>query len=156
MVLGLSLAAFTTLHVVISLIGIVAGLIWLFAYLGGRWQGKINTIFLVLTILTTLTGFLFPFKGVTPAVAVGFVSIAILALAVAALLLGRRGIWRPVYVVTAIIGLYLNCFVLVVQSFLKVPFLHTFAPTGSEPPFAVVQGLVLIGFVVAGWRALRR
>jgi hypothetical protein len=155
MMLGLSLAAFTKLHTIISLIAILAGLVWLAAYLRGRWVGGVNSVFLVTTILTTLTGFLFPLPGITPAVAVGIVSTVLLAVAVLALVSGRARIWRPVYTVTAIIALYLNCFVLVVQAFQKVPFLNGFAPTGTEPPFAVVQGLVLIGFVVAGWRAVR-
>ncbi|MES2288666.1 MAG: hypothetical protein V4530_02925 [Pseudomonadota bacterium] len=155
MMLGLSLAAFTDLHTIISLIAIAVGLVWLAAYLRGRWLARANLIFLVLTILTVLTGFLFPFKGVTPAVAVGILCTGLLAIAVLALARGRTGIWRPVYTVTAILSLYFNCFVLVVQSFQKVPFLHTFAPTGSEPPFAVAQGIVLIAFAWAGWRAFR-
>ncbi len=155
MMLGLSLAAFTDLHTIISLIAIAAGLVWLAAYLRGRWLARANLVFLVLTILTVLTGFLFPFKGVTPAVAVGILCTGLLGIAVLALARGRTGIWRPVYAVTAILSLYFNCFVLVVQSFQKIPFLHAFAPTGSEPPFAVVQGIVLIGFVWAGWRAFR-
>jgi hypothetical protein len=156
MMLGLSLAAFTKLHTVISLIAIVAGLAWLAVHLRGGWAGRVNSVFLVTTILTTVTGFLFPLPGITPAVAVGIVSTGLLIVAVFALVLGRERIWRPVYTVTAIIALYLNCFVLVVQAFQKVPFLNAFAPTGTEPPFAVIQALVLIGFVIAGWRAFRR
>jgi hypothetical protein len=156
MMFGLSLAAFTKLHTVISLIAIGSGLLWLAAYLRGRWAGGMNGAFLATTILTTLTGFLFPLPGITPAVAVGIVSTALLALAVLALARGRAGIWRPIYTVTAVIALYLNCFVLVVQSFQKIPFLNAYAPTGTAPPFAATQGLVLIGFVIAGWRSVRR
>ena len=66
------------------------------------------------------------------------------------------GIWRPVYTITAVIALYLNCFVGVVQAFQKIPALHALAPTGTEPPFAIAQGLVLIAFAVAGFLAVRR
>lgn len=155
MMLGLSLAAFTKLHMIISLIAIVAGLAWLAVYLRGGWAGRVNSVFLATTILTTVTGFLFPLPGITPAVMVGIVSTGLLIVAVFALALGRERIWRPVYTLTAIIALYLNCFVLVVQAFQKVPVLNAVAPTGTEPPFTVVQGLVLIGFVIAGWRAFR-
>lgn len=155
MMLGLSLAAFTDLHTILSLVAIAVGLVWLAGYLRGRWLARANIVFLTLTILTVLTGFLFPLTGITPAVAVGILCTALLTVAAFALWRGRVGLWRPVYTVTAILSLYFNCFVLVVQSFLKVPFLHAFAPTGSEPPFAVVQGIVLIAFIAAGWRAFR-
>lgn len=155
MMLGLPLATFTDLHTIISLVAIAAGLVWLAGYLQGRWLSRANMVFLTLTILTVLTGFLFPLTGITPAVAVGILCTALLAVAVLSLLRGRTGVWRPVYTVTAILALYFNCFVLVVQSFQKIPVLHAFAPNGSEPPFAAVQGIVLIGFVWAGWRAFR-
>lgn len=156
MILGLSLATFTDLHTIISLVAIAAGLVWLGGYLRRRWLARANMVFLTTTILTVLTGFLFPTATVTPAVAVGLICTALLAVAAFALFRGRLGIWRPVYALTAIISLYLNCFVLVVQSFQKIPFLNAFAPSGSEPPFAIAQGVVLIAFVAAGWRALRR
>jgi hypothetical protein len=155
MMLGLSLAAFTDLHTAISLVAVAAGLIWLAAYLRGRWLARANAVFLTTTIVTVLTGFLFPFRGVTPAVAVGLLTSALLLIATVALLRGRRGVWRPLYVLTAVASLYFNCFVLVVQSFQKIPALNAFAPTGTEPPFAVVQGALLLAFTVAGWRAVR-
>lgn len=155
MMLGLSLAAFTDLHTIISLIAIAVGLVWLVAYLRGRWMARANTVFLTLTILTVLTGFLFPLPGITPAVAVGILCTGLLAIALLALVRGRQGFWRPTYAVTAVVSLYLNVFVLVVQSFQKIPFLNAFAPNGNEPPFVVVQGLVLIAFVTAAWKTVR-
>jgi len=159
MILGLSLAAFTKLHTLISLIGIVTGLVFLIALLRGRWLSGWNLWFLVFTILTSVTGF--PFLLVRPTIGpphiVGAISLVDLAIALVALYQFRRvGIWRPIYTITAVFALYLNCFVLVVQSFQKIPFLHPLAPTGSEPPFAIAQGLVLIIFVIAGIIAVRR
>ncbi|MEO7689465.1 MAG: hypothetical protein ABIS51_09270 [Sphingomonas sp.] len=159
MILGLSVAAFTQLHTLISLIGIAAGLVFLIALLRGRWLSGWNLWFLVFTILTSVTGF--PFLLVRPTIGpphiVGVISLVDLAIALVALYQFRRvGIWRPIYTITAVFALYLNCFVLVVQAFQKIPFLHPFAPTGSEPPFAIAQGLVLIAFIVAGIVAARR
>ncbi|GAA0338789.1 hypothetical protein GCM10009087_56570 [Sphingomonas oligophenolica] len=159
MIFGLSVAAFTKLHTLISLIGIAAGLVFLAGLLGRRWLGGWNLAFLAFTILTSVTGF--PFLLVHPKIGpphiVGLISLVDLAIALVALYQFKRvGIWRPVYTITAVIALYLNCFVLVVQSFQKVPFLHPLAPTGSEPPFAIAQGLVLIAFIIAGFLAVRR
>ena len=159
MILGLSVAAFTKLHTLISLIGIAAGLVFLIALLRGRWLGTWNLWFLVFTILTSVTGF--PFLLVRPTIGpphiVGVISLVDLAIALVALYQFRRlGIWRPIYTITAVFALYLNCFVLVVQAFQKIPFLHPLAPTGSEPPFAIAQGLVLIVFLIAGIVAVRR
>ena len=159
MILGLSLAAFTKLHTLISLIGIVTGLVFLIALLRGRWLSGWNLWFLVFTILTSVTGF--PFLLVRPTIGpphiVGVISLIDLAIALVALYQFKRvGIWRPIYTITAVFALYLNCFVLVVQSFQKIPFLHPLAPTGSEPPFAIAQGVVLIAFIIAGFIAVRR
>ena len=159
MILGLSVAAFTKLHTLISLVGIVTGLVFLLALLRGRWLGGWNLWFLIFTILTSVTGF--PFLLVRPTIGpphiVGAISLVDLAIALLALYQFKRvGIWRPIYTITAVFALYLNCFVLVVQSFQKIPFLHPLAPTGSEPPFAIAQGLVLIAFVIAGIIAVRR
>jgi hypothetical protein len=159
MILGLSVAAFTKLHTLISLVGIATGLVFLVALLRGRWLGGWNLWFLVFTILTSVTGF--PFLLVRPTIGpphiVGAISLVDLAIALVALYQFRRvGIWRPIYTITAVFALYLNCFVLVVQSFQKIPFLHPLAPTGSEPPFAIAQGLVLIAFIIAGFVAVRR
>ena len=127
MILGLSIAAFTKLHTLISLVGIVTGLVFLIALLRGRWLGGWNLWFLVFTILTSVTGF--PFLLVQPKIGpphiVGAISLVDLAIALLALYQFKRaGIWRPIYTITAVFALYLNCFVLVVQSFQKIPFLH--------------------------------
>ena len=159
MVLGMSLSAFTTLHVVISLIAIAAGLIVMFAMLGSNKMPGLTAIFLLFTILTSVTGFLFPFKGVTPADVVGALSLLLLAIACIALYVMKlSGGWRWIYVVTALISLYLNVFVLVIQSFLKIPALSAVAPGNppSGPVFAVVQGIVLVFFVLMIIGAVRR
>ena len=157
MILGMSVATFTVLHVVISLIAIAAGAVACARMLEGRPLDTWNSVFLLFTVLTTVTGFLFPITVFTPAIGVGIVSSIALALALAALHVGRlAGAWRWIYVVSALFAFYLNVFVLVVQSFQKIAFLNRFAPTGSEPPFAVVQGVVLLGFVLLGFLVLRR
>ena len=151
MTLGLSLSAFTTLHVVISLIAIVAGLIVMFGMLGSNRMSGLTAIFLLFTIQTSVTGLMFPFNGVTPGIVIAILSLVLLAIACLALYgMHLAGAWRWIYVVTALVSLYLNVFVLVIQSFLKIPALHELAP--GEPPagpvFAVVQGIVLVFFVV--------
>ncbi|MBA3939987.1 MAG: hypothetical protein C0520_02125 [Sphingopyxis sp.] len=157
MILGLSIPDFTTLHIAISLGGIAAGLVWFVALLRGRWLPAWNAVFLVLTIATSATGFLFPVATLTPAQIVGYISLADLALALVALIgFARRGRWAIVYAATAIFALYLNVFVLVVQSFLKIPALNALAPNGNEPPFAAAQGVVLLAFLYFGYRAARR
>jgi hypothetical protein len=164
MVLGMSLATFTLVHVVISLIAIVAGLVVLFGLLGSRQMPGLTAIFLLFTILTSVTGFLFPFKELLPSHIFGIISLILLAIACIALYVMKlSGAWRPVYIVTAMISLYLNVFVLVVQSFLKIPALAALAPSvppapPSGPVFAAVQGIVLVLFVVAIigiWRRFR-
>src|SRR5262245_23952460 len=157
MVIGMSLAAFTVLHVVISLVGIVAGVIVLVAMLNGRAPAGWTALFLAATVLTSVTGFLFPSTGFTPAQAFGVLSLILLAFALFALY-GRHlgGAWRWIYVVTALPALYLNCFVAVVQSFQKLAFLSALAPTQSEPPFQVAQLVLLAIFIVAGIFAVRK
>lgn len=157
MILGMSLSAFTTLHVLISLLAIALGLVWVADLLRGRQSGLIAGLFLLTTILTSVTGFMFPASAVTPAHIVGGISLVALALAVASLYaFGLRGIWRPVYIVMAVLALYLNVFVGVVQAFQKIGPLHALAPTQSEPPFAIVQTIVLVLALVVGWLAVRR
>jgi hypothetical protein len=159
MVLGMSLSAFTTLHVVISLIAILAGLIVMFGMLGSNPMPGLTAIFLLFTILTSATGFLFPFNGVTPGDVVGALSLVLLAIACIALYgMKLSGGWRWIYVMTALISLYLNVFVLVIQSFLKIPALTALAPGNppTGPVFAVVQGIVLVFFVVMIIGAVRR
>ena len=157
MILGMSLGAFTTLHVIISLMAIAAGLIVLVAMAGGRHMGAMTAVFLATTILTSITGFMFPPKPRGPPHIFGVISLVALAVSLVALY-GRKlaGIWRPAYIVTAVMSLYLNCVVLVVQSFQKIPFLNTFGPTGSEPPFLAAQGVTLLIIGYLGFLAIRR
>jgi hypothetical protein len=152
MVLGLSLQAFTFLHVAISLIAIAAGILVLLAMIGGREFKAVTALFLITTALTGLTGFLFPFKGVTPGIVIGILSLIVLALA----LVARRRRWHGTYAITATLALYFNVFVLIVQSFEKVSALHALAPTQSETPFKVAQLFTLLLFVVLTALAFRR
>jgi hypothetical protein len=152
MVLGLTLQTFTFLHVTISLIAIAAGLIALIAMIGGGEFKAITALFLICTALTSLTGFLFPFEGITPGVVIGILSLIVLAVA----LVARRRGWRGTYVITAILALYLNVFVLIVQSFEKVRSLHALAPTQTETPFKVAQLLTLVLFVALTTLAFKR
>ena len=161
MVLGMSLATFTMVHVVISLIAIVAGLIAMFGMLGSKPQAGLTAIFLLFTILTSATGFLFPFTELLPSHMIGILSLLLLAIACIALYVMKlSGSWRWIYLLTALLSLYFNVFVLVIQSFLKVPALTALAPGNppSGPVFAVAQGLVLVFFVVmiiGVWRRFR-
>lgn len=157
MILGMSIANFTVLHVAISMVAIFAG----FVVLGGMYSngplGGWTAFFLLMTILTNVTGFMFPIAGFTPALAVGALSTLLLLVALYALYKEKlRGGWRATYVVTAMVGLYLNVFVLIAQSFQKVSFLQPLAPKGNEPPFAIAQGVTLVAFLVLGLVALRR
>ncbi len=140
---------FTLVHVIISLIGIGSGLVVMIGLLTGRRLNGWTALFLTSTVATSVTGFFFPFHGFTPAIAVGIISLLLLAVAIFARY-GRRlaGAWRWIYVVTAMVALYLNVFVLIVQLFQKVPALKALAPTQSEPPFLVTQLFALALFVV--------
>ena len=156
MILGLTISQFTTLHVVLSFIGIAAGLIALPTFAAGRWMPRITALFLAATTATTLTGFLFPISIFTPALGVGIISTAILAVALTALYgYGLKGRARPLYAITATVGLYLNLFVLIVQAFLKVPALNDLAPNSSEPPFLAAQGVVLVVAILLARQAVR-
>ena len=159
MILGMSLSTFTTVHVIISLIAIVSGIIVMFGLLGSKRMPGMTAIFLLFTILTSATGFLFPFEKLLPSHMIGILSLVLLAIACIALYgMNLSAAWRSVYVVTAMTSLYLNVFVLIIQAFLKVPALHALAPSvpPSEPPFAVIQGIVLVFFVIVIVGALRR
>ena len=157
MILGLSTYAFTVLHVVISLIGIASGLIVLFGMLRSQRLPGWTALFLGATILTSVTGFLFPIKGFTPALAFGFISSVLLAAALLALYAYRlAGAWRWIYVGSALLALYLNVVVAIVQSFQKLAFLQPLAPTQSEPPFLVAQLVVMGLFILLGVLAVRR
>jgi hypothetical protein len=145
------LRAYTIIHTLISLIGIFTGLIVLFGLLAGKRLDGWTKWFLITTVLTSVTGFFFPFHGFTPAIALGIMSLIVLAVAIFARYPRRlAGHWRWIYVVTAVIALYFNVFVLVVQTFEKIPALHAMAPTQTEPPFKLTQLFVLAIFVLLG------
>jgi hypothetical protein len=162
MILGMSLSTFVTVHVIISLIGIAAGFVVMFAMLGSNRMPGWTAIFLLLTILTSTTGFLIPpllFDKLLPSHMIGVLSLILLAIACYALYGARlSGSWRWIFVVTALLAQYFNVFVLVIQSFLKVGPLHALAPSvpPSEPPFAIAQGIVLVFFIIVIIGAIRR
>jgi hypothetical protein len=148
----MSLAAFTALHVAISLIGIASGFVVLIGMISAKKLPGVTSLFLVTTILTSVTGFMFPYKGFTPAIGVGILSLLVLIVALIARYPARlRGHWRGVWVITAALAQYLNFFVLIVQSFMKIPSLHALAPTQTEGPFKIAQlgGLVLFAILTA-------
>lgn len=148
MILGMTTSTFTLLHVLISLVGIGSGFIVFYGLLNGKRLDGWTAIFLATTVLTSVTGFFFPFDHLLPSHKVGIISLVVLAIAILArYAMHLAGSWRRIYVISAALALYLNCFVAVVQSFLKVPALKTLAPTGSEPPFLVAQVIVLAIFV---------
>ncbi len=157
MILGLSTPLFTQIHVILSLIGIGSGLIVLFGMIGGKLSSFWNPLFLVTTILTSLTGFAFPNAHVTPGIVIGVLSMLVLALALLALYAFHlAGAWRRTYAVTAAIALYFNTFVLIVQLFKHVPFLHALDPTQSGPPFRIAQLIVLAIFLSLTTLAAKR
>ena len=148
-VFGMSLAAYTLLHVVISLVGIATGLVVSFGLVTGKGLERWTAAFLATTVATSVTGYGFPFHHLLPSHIVGFISLVVLAVAIAArYAFHLRGAWRRVYAITAVLALYLNVFVAVVQSFLKIPALRALAPKQTEPPFVVSQAIVLLAFVV--------
>jgi len=148
-VFGMSLATYTSMHVLISLVGIGSGLVVLLGLIAGKSLEGWTALFLATTVATSVTGYGFPFHQLLPSHIVGAISLVVLAVAIAARYGFRlRGVWRHIYVVCAAIALYLNVFVGVVQSFLKVPALKALAPKQTEPPFVVSQGIVLMLFVV--------
>ncbi len=149
MILGMSAATFTLVHVLISLIGIGSGLVVVYGFLTRKRLDGINAIFLLTTVLTSVTGFFFPFQHLTPGGKVGIISLVLLAIAMPArYLFHMAGAWRPTYVITTAMALYLNVFVFVVQLFEKVPALKASAPTQKEPPFLIAQLTVLLLFIV--------
>jgi len=149
MILGMSTATYTLLHVLISLIGIGSGLVVMFGFLTGKRLDGTTALFLATTVLTSVTGFAFPFDHLLPSHKIGIISLAMLAIAIAArYVFHLAGSWRGIFVVTASIALYLNVFVLVAQAFMKIPALKALAPTGKEPPFLVAQLVVMLIFVL--------
>ncbi len=151
------LAAFTLFHVALSLAGIFSGFVVLFALLSARQSNGWTATFLGATLATSVTGFLFPFHKFLPSHGVGIVSLIALAVAIFALYgRGLAGGWRRSYVIGAVISLYLNVFVLIAQSFMKISALKALAPTQSEPPFLGTQVVVMVVFIVLGILAAKR
>src|SRR3954466_14505957 len=156
MVLGMSLATYTLIHVIISLVAIASGLIVFLGLIAKKRMDALTTLFLSTTVLTSVTGFFFPFEHVTPGIVIGILSLVVLAIAIPARYAKHMaGGWRKAYILTSAVALWFNLFVLVVQSFLKVPALHALAPTQKEPPFALAQLVVLVLFVVLTAKAAK-
>jgi hypothetical protein len=148
MILGMSTATYTFLHVLISLIGIGSGLVVMFGFIAGKRLDTLTAVFLTTTALTSVSGFGFPFDHLLPSHKLGMISLVVLAIAISArYVFHLAGSWRWIYVVGASMALYLNVFVLIAQLFMKVPALKALAPTQSEPPFLAAQILVLLIFV---------
>jgi hypothetical protein len=157
MILGMSTSTFTLLHVLISLAGIASGLIVVYGLLTAKRLDSWTAIFLTTTVLTSLTGFLFPVEHLLPSHVVGVISLVVLAIAILArYALHLAGPWRWIYVVCALFALYLNCFVAVIQSFLKVAALKALAPTQKEPPFLIAQLALMALFIVLGILAVKK
>lgn len=157
MILGLTLSTFTFVHVLLSLIGIASGFLVVYGLLLGKRFDGATAIFLATTVLTSLTGFLFPFEHLLPSHVLGIISLVALAIAIIARYACHlAGAWRSTYVVCAVLALYLNVFVLVAQIFMKVPAAHALAPTQKESPFFVAQFLVLAVFIVLGIFAVKK
>ena len=139
------LLIYTIIHTVISLIAIFTGIVVLFGMLAGKRLDGWTKWFLITAVATTITGFFFPFHGFTPAIGLGIISLPFLALTIYARYPKHlAGAWRWIYAIGAMICLYFNLFVLVVQLFEKVPALHTMAPTQTESPFKLTQVCVLV------------
>ena len=148
MILGMSTGTYTLLHVLISLIGIGSGLVVMFGFLTGKRLDGWTALFLITTVLTSVTGFGFPVDHLLPSHVIAVLSLLILAVAILArYAFHLSGAWRSTYVVTASIALYLNVFVLVVQTFMKVPAVHALAPTQKEPLFLIAQVIVMLIFI---------
>jgi len=150
------MATFTLVHVVISLIGLGSGFVVMTGFFSAKRLDGWTSIFLTSTALTSVTGFLFPFHKFMPSYVVAGLSLVILAIAIVARYVRHlEGGWRTTYVVTSMIAFYFNCFVLVAQLFAKVPALKALAPTQSEPPFAIAQGILMLLFIWLSIRAVK-
>jgi hypothetical protein len=157
MVLGMTLPVFTYVHVAISLIAILSGIVAVLGMIRNMRLNIVTALFLLTTVLTSITGFFFPFKGVTPAIILGILSLIFLFFAILARhtfhMLGK---WRWIYVVCSVIALWFNVFVLIAQLFMKVPALHALAPKGSEPPFLISQVVDMVVFIVLGYFSVKK
>jgi hypothetical protein len=157
MILGMPVSTFTLIHVLISLVGILTGIVVIIGLCGNSRLSGWTGLFLITTLLTSLTGFLFPIKAIEPPHIVGALSLVLLIPCLLGLYMYKlAGNWRWTYVITAVAVLYLNVFVGMVQAFGKIGFLHTLAPKGNEPPFAVAQGAVLVLFVIIAIVGVRK
>ncbi len=155
MILGMSTLTFV--HTVLSLIGIISGIVVLLGMLSVQRLNGWTMLFLATTVLTCVTGFFFPGDHVLPSHIVGIITLVALAVAILAIYAYHlAGSWRWIYVIGAVLALYFNVFVGVVQAFLKLPFLHPLAPTQSEPPFLIAQLVVMAIFIILGFLAVRR
>jgi hypothetical protein len=151
------MGALTAFHVALSLLGLLAGFITVIGLLNAKTYGGWTSLFLASTVATSMTGFLFPLHHVTPAISLGIISIGVLTLALYALYSRKlAGAWRLVFLLSAVLALYLNFFVFIVQMFLKVPWLRAVAPTQKEPPFIIAQALALALFAGISISASRR
>ena len=145
------MTTFTLIHIAISLVGILAGFVVLFGLFTSKRLDGWTGLFLAATVATSVTGFFFPFHGITPAIVTGIVSLVVLAVAIFARYARHLvGAWRKTYVISAVVALYLNVFVLIVQSFLKISALKAIAPTQNDPPFKLTQFVVLLSFLALG------
>ena len=157
MILGMSTATFTLLHVLVSLAGIASGFVVLYGFFVGKRLDGWTAVFLTTTALTSISGFGFPFDHLLPSHKIAIISLVVLAAVIPArYAFHMEGAWRSVYVIGSALALYFNVFVLVVQSFMKVPALKTLAPTQSEAPFLIVQLAVLLAFIWLTVLAVKR
>ena len=155
--MNLAFSTFTWVHVIISLVGIVSGFVVIKGLLASQRLDGWTALFLATTVLTSLTGFGFPFEKLLPSHIVGIISLVALLIAIVArYAFAMGGGWRPAYVVTALVAQWFNVFVLVAQLFMNVTALHALAPNGSEPPFLIAQTVVMVLFIITGIAALRR
>ncbi len=151
------LQIYTIIHTLLSLIAIFTGFVVLFGLFAGKRLDGWTKWFLITAVATTLTGFFFPFNGITPAIKLGIISSVVMVVTIYARY-GKHlaGAWRWIYAVGAVLTLYFNVFVAVVQSFEKIPALNAMAPTQTEQPFKLTQLSVLVLFIVLGFVAAIR
>jgi hypothetical protein len=151
------LTIITLIHVLVSLLGILAGLAVALGLLAAKRLDRWTAVFLTATVLTSLTGFLFPSHRLLPSHIAGLISLLVLAVAIYARYVRHlTGAWRKVYVIGAVMALYLNVFVAIVQAFLKIPALKAIAPTQMEAPFKFTQLVVLALFIGLAMVAVRK
>ena len=157
MVLGMSLAMFTLVHIAISMVAIALGFVVMYGMASSNRMPSLTLWFIIFTVATNVTGFLFPFTTLLPSHITGIISLVLLAIAVFALY-GQKliGVWRSVYVVTALLALWFNVFVFIIQLFVKFPALQSLAPKQAEPPFLVTQGVTFVFFVIMIAMALKK